>query len=186
MSKASATRILSAPIHVIDKIMAILLGILVGVLALSVMITVFLRYVFGLSYAWAEELMTMVFIGTTFFGSALGIRENEHISLSIMPGKEGSIPRKALNISVMATIIAVSAFVFRYGRQWILRVGKVPSPATGIPNGIFYWIVPITCVITIFYASVHILAQFIKIEEPRTKSSFDSGAEEGGGNGGNG
>jgi TRAP-type C4-dicarboxylate transport system permease small subunit len=179
MAASRLARALSAPIHALDRIMAVLLGGLVGILALGVIVTVFLRYVFGISYAWAEELLTMIFIATTFFGAALGVREGEHIALSILPGKHGSPLRKTIAIAVMLVVIAVSAVLFVYSGIWIERVGAVPSPATGIPNGAFYLIVPISSAITIFYALARILGQFVGIEEARTKSDFgsDSSAE---------
>ncbi|MCK7482867.1 MAG: TRAP transporter small permease subunit [Candidatus Moduliflexus flocculans] len=66
----------------------------VGLRAAGVIISVFLRCVFGVSFAWAEELMTMVFIATTFFGAALGLREGEHIAISLP--SEGHLLRRRI------------------------------------------------------------------------------------------
>ncbi len=153
-----------------------------GLLALGVVVTVLLRYVFGVSFAWAEELLTMVFIATTFFGAALGLREGEHIAISLFPPKK-PILQKALSILVMLVVIVVSAFVFKYSRVWISKVGGVPSPATGIVSGVFYQFVPISFAITIFYAAVQILSQFVEIRLPATKSVFQDFSELGGGEG---
>ncbi len=177
-------RALNALVRFLDKVLAVLLGTLVGLLAAGVIISVFLRYVFGVSFAWAEELMTMVFIATTFFGAALGLREGEHIAISL-PSEGHLLRRRILSSLVMLVIVAVSVFVFRYSRAWIARVGKVPSPATGIQNGFFYTIVPISFGITIFYAIVQFIAEFARIDPPSTKSRFDgeAGANPAGGGG---
>lgn len=48
----------------------------------------------------------------------------------------------------------------------IMKVGKVPSPATGIPRGYYYAMIPITFLFTIFYGVVNILKEFIDIPQP--------------------
>lgn len=53
--------------------------LLMGIMALSVIISVFLRYVLGITFVWAEEAITYFFIATTYFGAILGVKENEHI-----------------------------------------------------------------------------------------------------------
>lgn len=173
-------RALNALIRFLDKALAVLLGILVGILTSGVIVSVILRYVFGISFAWAEELLTMVFIATTFFGAALGFREGEHIAIAL-PSEGRSLRHRVLTILVQLSVVAVSAFVLKYSRVWIARVGAVPSPATGIPNGFFYTMVPISFGITIFYAAVRILAQFARIDPPSTTSKFDGEVDPAGG-----
>jgi TRAP-type C4-dicarboxylate transport system permease small subunit len=46
------------------------------------------------------------------------------------------------------------------------RLNSLPS--SGIPFGIFYAIVPISSIISIFYASLNILGTFIHIEDADT------------------
>lgn len=173
-------RALNALIRLLDKALAVLLEALVGLLASGVVVSVVLRYVFGVSFAWAEELMTMIFIATTFFGAALGLREGEHIAITL-PSEGRFLRRRVLKILVQLSIVVVSAFVFRYSRVWIARVGAVPSPATGIPNGSFYAVVPVSFGITIFYAAVRIFSEFVPIDPPATKSRFDGEAGQTGG-----
>ena len=173
MRNPTVIGILNRFIGCIDKVLALFLGALTGCLAVGVILTVILRYLFGISFAWAEEMLTTVFIATTFFGAALGLREKEHIAITLFFEKSSPTLRRFLNVLGMVVMIVVSIFVFKYSRQWISKVGKVPSPATGIPNGIFYTMVPVSFLITIFYAVVHILSEFITIDPPITKSRFD-------------
>ena len=71
----------------LDKAMSFILIVLVAFLAIGVSVTVVLRYFFGLSFSTLEELLTMAFIFTTLFGSALAIREKQHISISYLADK---------------------------------------------------------------------------------------------------
>lgn len=157
---------MNAFIRIVDKIVSALLALCIGVLAFGVIVSVFLRYVFNISFVWAEELMTIIFVASTFFGAAIGVREKEYIAIT---GLFNNLPKgvtKTLRILVFLIIIAVSATVFYFSVIWIQRVGAVPSPATGIKNGIYYSIVPISFALTIFYSFVNILSEFIRIDPP--------------------
>lgn len=165
-------RAINSLLHLLDRVLAFVLGTLAGILALSVIITVFLRYVFGISYAWAEELLVMIFIATTFLGAALGLREKEHITISLFAGGGGKW-KKIRNSLAMIAVIIVCAFIFRYSLIWMSKVGSIPSPATGIQYSVFYSLVPISFGISILYALSNILAEFAPVEAARTKSQFE-------------
>lgn len=150
---------------------------LVALLAGGVIISVILRYVFSIAFVWSEELLTMVFVATTFFGAALGLREQEHIAITnfvdMMPAKF----RKITIILVQSIIILVSLAMIYYSCRMIAKVGKVPSPATGIKRGYYYAMIPISFVFTTFYGVLNILKQFIDIPEPQKgyKEDFELG-----------
>ena len=171
MKETALSRAINPVLTIIDKILATLLTILVGIMASGVMISVFLRYVFNIAFAWSEELLTVVFISTSFFGAALGIREKEHITINFFEKSTAKL-KTALNILSMCAVIAVAVVVFIKSLEWIQRVGSVPSPATGIPNGSFYLFVPTSFAITIFYALVDILGHCIPLRQPKTKSEY--------------
>lgn len=159
-------------LQLLDKTLSILLGTLVFILASGVMISVFLRYVFGISFAWAEELLTMTFIGTTFFGSALGIREEEHIALGVFKPENLKLRRLFIAINSIVLIVILS-IIFFYSLRWIAKVGSIPSPSIGIQYLYFYAMVPVSFAISIFYAFCTILSLFMNIEPPTTKSLFE-------------
>ena len=135
--------------------------ILVGILAGGVIISVFLRYVFNISFVWSEEILTMVFVATTFFGAALGMREHEHIAISHFVDKASPRLRRVFVVSSQIIIIMVSLFVIYYSLRLIGKVGRIPSPATGISKGVYYSMIPISFAITIFYAIINIIGQFV-------------------------
>ena len=161
----------------LDRILSYLGIGLTALLAGGVIISVFLRYVFSIAFVWSEELLTMVFVATTFFGAALGLREQEHIAVTnfvaIMPSKA----RKASIVAGQLFIVLVSVVMMYYSMRMIQKVGKVPSPATGIQRGYYYAIMPISFVCTALYALVNILSEFISIPEPQKgyKEDFELG-----------
>ncbi|NCB66308.1 MAG: TRAP transporter small permease [Bacilli bacterium] len=161
----------------LDRILSYLGIGLTALLAGGVIISVILRYVFSIAFVWSEELLTMVFVATTFFGAALGLREQEHIAVTnfvaIMPSKA----RKASIVAGQLFIVLVSVVMMYYSMRMIQKVGKVPSPATGIQRGYYYAIMPISFVCTALYALVNILSEFISIPEPQKgyKEDFELG-----------
>jgi len=172
MKAAMSTKALNKVIHWVDVGHSIVLTLLVGFLTSGVIISVFLRYVFNIAFTWSEELLTISFVATTFLGASLGMREKEHIAIDYFTSK---LPRlhKVINTLVMLIVIVVAVFAFDNSLKWISKVGKIPSPATGVPNGTFYLVVPISFAFTIFYAIINILAEFISIDPPTTKSRYE-------------
>ncbi len=78
----------------IDRFLSVVGIALTAILAAGVIISVILRYVFSIAFVQSEELLTMVFVATTFFGAALGLRESEHIAVSNFVSAMPAKPRK--------------------------------------------------------------------------------------------
>jgi TRAP-type C4-dicarboxylate transport system permease small subunit len=153
-------------VRAIDSFLSLLGKILVGVLAAGVIVSVLLRYVFSVAFVWSEDLLTMVFVATTFFGAALGLREHEHIAITYFMEKASPKVRKVCMVATYMVIFIVSSFVCIYSIRMMCKVGGVPSPATGIPRGTYYAMIPVTFVLTMWYSIVGIVGQFKTIVDP--------------------
>ncbi|MFA6732928.1 MAG: TRAP transporter small permease [Sphaerochaeta sp.] len=152
----------------IDKVLSVISILLVGLLAGGVILAVFLRYFFSLSYGWFEEFLTMLFVFINFLGAAICIREKQHIAITVLIDSFPKKVRTVCTIGIQLVIIVVSVFLAIYSSRWIASVGSTLSPSSGIPFGYFYAIVPISSVISIFYALINILGVFLPIEEAVT------------------
>ncbi len=163
-------------IKLLDKVISFILILLVAFLAVGVSVTIVLRYFFGISFAALEEFLTMSFIFITLFGSALAIREKQHISISFLADKivGNSRPKKIIStLLIDASIIYVSVFMVIYSCRWIAQVGHLLSQNSHLPMKVFYIFMPITFALTIVYTIVDILGLFIKIDEPEGGYSTD-------------
>ncbi len=150
-------------IRSVDRITSLIISTLVAVLAIGIILTVFLRYLFGISYNSFEEFLTICFAAIIFMGSALAIREKQHIQISYFKDSMSTKKQKIVDILIMLFIIIISIFIINYSLKWISMVGSTVSPASGIPMGIFYLLVPISFSLTIFYCLIDILGHFIEI-----------------------
>jgi len=144
----------------LSKILSWWCMLLMGVLAIGMILSVFLRYLFGLTFVWAEAFITMIFIGTTYFGAALGVRENEHISIEYFSAQFPPSMQKIIQAMVMLVIIAVEGVIFKTSLTWIARVGSIPEVALALPKSYFYIMVPISAALMIFYVMVKIILTF--------------------------
>ncbi len=154
-------------IKVMDRVISTILIILVAFLAVGVAVTIVLRYFFGISFAALEEFLTMSFIFITLFGSALSIREHQHIAIGFLAEKiagENPVRKKISNILIDASILFVCAFMVFYSIRWISQVGHLLSQNSHLPMGVYYIFVPVTFILTAVYTLIDILGLFVKID----------------------
>ncbi len=131
---------------------------LVGTMTVGVILLVFFRYVFNVTFVWAEAAITIMFIGTTYFGAVLGVREDGHIRIEYFVERFPKRVQSIIHSLVMVIIIAVQVVVFKTSLVWIDKVGDAKNVALNIPNAYFYVMVPISSALIIVYALVKILS----------------------------
>jgi TRAP-type transport system small permease protein len=154
---------MKAFIKAVDRALSLWCILIVSVMTLAVIVSVVLRYLFSISFVQSEEAITMLFVGTTYFGMALGVREKDHIGISWFVEQAPAAVQKAVQALVMAIIIGVSAVMLQQSLLWIRKVGGIPSPAMQVPYRYFYAMVPASSVLMIFYAAVNVLDVFVPV-----------------------
>ena len=163
-------------IKLMDRLISVILILLVAFLAVGVSVTIVLRYFFGISFAALEEFLTMSFIFITLFGSAIAVREKQHIAISFLADKVmGDSPKKRRigTILVDSAIILCSLVMVVYSCKWIAQVGHLLSQNSHLPMKVFYIFMPSTFSLTIVYAIIDILGQYIQIDPPEGGYSTD-------------
>lgn len=153
-------------LRLLDKVLSVYCLSMMGIMTIGVILSVFLRYVFNITFVKGEEAITMVFVATTFYGAALGIRERDHINIAYFSEKANDRLRGFIDIFVNLVIIFVMYYLFKNSLIWISKVGNVKSPGLQIATKYLYIMVPVSCVISIIYSLVNILGVFISIDEP--------------------
>ena len=128
------------------SLLVVLAKILLVAMVLIISVNVFLRYVMNSGLAWSEEIALLLVVWFAFIAMAMGVRQNLHIHLSILPD---NLPDRLefLLRKLRSIVILFSSTIFLY-YGWILTRFTLRSilPATGIPAGVLYVIVPIAAV----------------------------------------
>jgi len=124
---------------------------LMGGVAVWVIITVLLRYVFNIVFNWTEELIIYLFIASTYFGCILGIKEDEHIKISILKDKLPPKVKIVFDVFIdLVTIVFITSAAY-LSINWIEKTGKPVTPGLAIPFASVYMMVPISFALIALY-----------------------------------
>jgi TRAP-type C4-dicarboxylate transport system permease small subunit len=129
-----------------------------------VFFNVVLRYGFSSGIHWAEEISLVIVIWFTFISMALGVKENLHINVTVLPRK---LPAKFfLSLDVLKDLLEVliGVVMIIYGWRLTLNGAKSFLPATQIPNSINYLVLPIAGIFIIMYAVIYLYEDLKKFK----------------------
>jgi TRAP-type C4-dicarboxylate transport system permease small subunit len=128
------------------------ISLMSGVVILVIM-TVLLRYIFNVVLNWTEELIVFLFIGTTYFGIIIGVKEDEHIKISLLKDRLPAKVKIVFDIIICCVNILVVLGSAYYSINWIQKVGKPLTSGLKIPYAAIYMILPITFLVVAIYES---------------------------------
>lgn len=124
---------------------------LMGGVAVSVIITVLLRYIFNIVFNWTEELIVFLFIASTYFGCILGIKEDEHIKISLLKDKLPPKVKIVFDVFIDLITITVVTSAAYLSISWIEKVGKPVTAGLAIPFTYIYSWLPISFALIALY-----------------------------------
>ncbi len=130
--------------------------VLLVTMVVIVFTNVVLRYGFRSGIRWAEEMSLVIVIWFTFISMALGVKENLHINISLLPRKLGAKFFLSLDVAKNALQIFIGVVLVIYGWRLTLNGARSRLPATHLPNSINYMILPIVGVCIVLYAGLHL------------------------------
>lgn len=137
----------------IEKILVFLLSSIFVI----TFILVFLRYVFNQSITGANEIVTIMFIYTTAFGSALSIGKREHISINMVINKLKPDNLKKIRYVQYILIFSLHAMLLLFCLEWINTAGGYLMPATGLPRIVAIGSIPFGCILSLMYCLKHLI-----------------------------
>jgi len=86
-------------------------GLLLALMFLITLWQIVARFIPGNTTVWSEEVARFVFVWIVFLGAATLMRDNEHIRISIITDRLGSVSGRILKIFSAALIIPFVAFM---------------------------------------------------------------------------
>jgi len=145
----------------LDKIFNVVLYFCMALVILMVVIVftnVLLRYGFRSGIKWGEEIPLVIVIWFTFIAMALGVKENLHISITLLPKKLPTFIERFLRIFKYSCEIILGCILFYYGLGLAKNGLRSFLPATHITNAVNYIVLPINAIFIILYASIYLYA----------------------------
>jgi len=141
----------------IDNVIEYLCMITLVVLVCIVFTQVFTRYVLGFTPRWSEETAVILMIWLGFVTMAIGVKKASHLSISAIVDL---LPKSAQKVVFYFDELAVMAFgiiLFVYGKDLSSQTMNSTLPATQLPTGFLYLVLPVSGVMIIFYTIIRIL-----------------------------
>lgn len=138
---------------VIDKIFEVISTLILTAMTILVVYQVVTRYVFNAPSAISEILSQYLFVWMIMFGSAYVFGSREHLTIDILKDKFSPKANMIVEIITNASLFAFIAVVCVYG-GYLYAVKSAPQidPQLGLSKAILYSSLPITGVVTLFYA----------------------------------
>jgi TRAP-type C4-dicarboxylate transport system permease small subunit len=91
---------------------------------------------------WAEELITMLFISTTYFGAVIGMKYKEHITIGFFYDMSKGKKKKVIDILNDIIILGLQIAIVYMSANWIDKVGNVLTNGLRVPIRFFYFMMP--------------------------------------------
>lgn len=142
---------------IVDKIMAWLCIIILGVMTVLVVYQVVTRKIFNSPSAYSEALSQYLFVWMIMYGSAYVFGLKEHLDIAILKDKMKGATLMVVEILTNVCLILFAVVVLMYGGQLISAQQMATTDAAlQIPMGVIYSAIPISGLFTTFYAVYNI------------------------------
>ena len=138
----------------LDKTVAHLLVVILGIMVLNVTWQVVSRYVFQSPSSFTDELSRYMLIWLGMLGAAYVAGKNDHLAIDILPQKLTGKPKMRLMVFIHIIIIAFVLPVMIMGGGnlvYITFVLEQKSATLQVPLAYIYSIIPLRGILIVYY-----------------------------------
>ncbi|MBQ9421300.1 MAG: TRAP transporter small permease [Lachnospiraceae bacterium] len=156
----------------IFNIIKVLMAIMITVMVIITTMEVIRRYIFGLSFIWAEELVKFMLVAVTFLGGPAAYRSGSLAFLDLAVSHLGDKGKKAVSIFINVVIIISCIWLAKLGFEYSFSpmVAKMYSTGLKLKMTYIYLTIPIGFCMMIVFAIEQILMTVFNIE-PEAKEA---------------
>jgi len=152
-------------LHIVSKFLEnVTIAIYILILSIGA-VQVFLRYIFGWSLFWAEEVITYCFVYLVFLGASLATRLNQHpyVDFLTLPLGPKFIPfftvLRDASMLVYAAVLVIEGIT-------LVRLTPSLTPALQFPYKFIYLSMPIGAFFIGLFSLVRLVRDFLGPVEP--------------------
>jgi TRAP-type C4-dicarboxylate transport system permease small subunit len=162
LGPASLSETMLSVIEWLSRQLARLTGIMLVLLAsgivMSLLISIFFRYVVGQALSWPEEISLIMFTWLVLLGGSLGVREGFHVRLKVFTDRLPVPLFRILERFTEACIMGFGIFLAYGGVDLVRRTATNLTPTLRLPMDWLHYSVP-SCGILI---ALHALAWLLR------------------------
>lgn len=144
---------------VLNKIDDIIEYLCMGTLVILVCIVfmqVFTRYVLKFTPLWSEETSVILLIWLGFVTMAIGVKKGMHLSISAVVNLFPKPLQKIIFYFDELAVMLFGVILFIYGKDLAEQTMSSTLPATQLPEGVLYSILPVSGFLIIIYTIMRI------------------------------
>ncbi|HBV63357.1 MAG TPA: hypothetical protein DEF45_10090 [Rhodopirellula sp.] len=113
-------------------------GLFLLIIVSTMAAQVFARYVCGAPFQWSEEVARFALIWMTFISAAFVMAERRHIAVDMISIRLGDRGKLFIECMSYVVVAATCLLLLIGGASFVWYVGKVASPALGVPKSWWY------------------------------------------------
>ena len=166
--------------RVVMRAEAVFTRIVEGILAvtfIAIFVMVFyqvvLRYVFRTGVFGTAELYTVMFAYTAALGSAVMLRQREHIRITVLIDRLPRNARLAFLVVDYVVIAVFSIFVFVQSLPWLRSISLFRSQVTGISRAVESLAIPIGFGMIVLYCVINVAALLLDPQEANVELGLE-------------
>ncbi len=148
------------------NVIKVLMAIMITVMVIVTTMEVIRRYIFGLSFIWAEELVKFMLVAVTFLGGPAAYRAGGLAFLDLVVSHISENGRKIISIIINVVIIISCVWLAKLGFEYSFSpmVAKMYSTGLKLKMTYIYLTIPIGFCMMIAFAVEQILMTVFHIE----------------------
>jgi TRAP-type C4-dicarboxylate transport system permease small subunit len=141
---------------IVEKILSWIVAVLLVGMSLVVFTNVILRYFFGMTIGWYEELSRFLLIWIVFLGAVIAFFKGDHLSLDIV--LKIIKPKARRVVSAVADLLVVAALLIMIQGGFAMALDSLASgwiaSSIPIPYGYVYMVGPISAILMLLQALI--------------------------------
>ncbi|MFM7008619.1 MAG: TRAP transporter small permease [Betaproteobacteria bacterium] len=127
---------------VVEKALKYVAVVVVLLMLLALAAQVFLRYVFGISLSWSEELALLGFGWVIVIATAVGVRRMTHARMDLLLNVLPASLRWVIERLIAVMLFGLGLFLAYYGWDYMVETRGATSAAIGFPIEFLYALAP--------------------------------------------
>ncbi|WP_226390386.1 TRAP transporter small permease [Penaeicola halotolerans] len=138
----------------IDKVVAVLLIILMGLMVLNVTWQVSSRYIFQNPSAFTDELSRYMLIWLGMLGAAYVAGQGKHLAIDLLLSKMSAPNQLKLQMIICALVMIFALVTMVYGGANLVYITYTLSQKSAtlqVPLAYVYAIIPLSGLLTVYY-----------------------------------
>ncbi|MFA6849684.1 MAG: TRAP transporter small permease [Selenomonadaceae bacterium] len=143
------------------------------IIILLISAEVFSRKVLGSSITWSEEVSLLLMVWMAFIAMAIGVEKKVHIAVVLFMNFFPKPIQKIVDFFNTVLITIFGSMIIYYGTKLIVSTWSSTMPATQLPAGALYLMIPVAGLYIMYFSLMHLLG----IQKYHHRKFLDGGGD---------